>query len=420
LLRLEERLMWEIHGLLGFGLGMAIGVTLAKWAGWSKNVSLKQLAAEMANQAQTERIKDLEAMVERMKESFAALSYEALAKNSEQLINVANQTLKYQTQLGEQNLESKKQLIDQTLTQIGQELTKVQQMVGGLEKDREQKFGELSGQLKAAAEATGKLRETTQSLNATLSNSRVRGQWGERMAEDVLRMSGLVEGINYRKQQWSGTGSRPDFTFYLPKDLRVNMDVKFPLDNYLNFIQSEEPVARENYLQQFLKDVRHRIKEVTGRDYINPEDRTVDYVLVFIPNEQIYGLINELDGTLLDDALKNRVVLCSPLTLYAFLAIIRQAVENYNLEQTTARVLALLGGFYKQWENYCVVMERMGRRLSDAQKEYDNLTATRRNQLEKPLQALEELRKHSNLPVEKLEATAVAESETGRFVPEEP
>jgi DNA recombination protein RmuC len=412
--------MWEIHGLLGFGLGMAIGVTLAKWAGWSKNVSLKQLAAEMANQAQTERIKDLEAMVERMKESFAALSYEALAKNSEQLINVANQTLKYQTQLGEQNLESKKQLIDQTLTQIGQELTKVQQMVGGLEKDREQKFGELSGQLKAAAEATGKLRETTQSLNATLSNSRVRGQWGERMAEDVLRMSGLVEGINYRKQQWSGTGSRPDFTFYLPKDLRVNMDVKFPLDNYLNFIQSEEPVARENYLQQFLKDVRHRIKEVTGRDYINPEDRTVDYVLVFIPNEQIYGLINELDGTLLDDALKNRVVLCSPLTLYAFLAIIRQAVENYNLEQTTARVLALLGGFYKQWENYCVVMERMGRRLSDAQKEYDNLTATRRNQLEKPLQALEELRKHSNLPVEKPEATAVAESETGRFVPEEP
>jgi DNA recombination protein RmuC len=412
--------MWEIHGLLGFGLGMVIGVTLAKWAGWSKNVSLKQLAAEMANQAQTERIKDLEAMVERMKESFAALSYEALAKNSEQLINVANQTLKYQTQLGEQNLESKKQLIDQTLTQIGQELTKVQQMVGGLEKDREQKFGELSGQLKAAAEATGKLRETTQSLNATLSNSRVRGQWGERMAEDVLRMSGLVEGINYRKQQWSGTGSRPDFTFYLPKDLRVNMDVKFPLDNYLNFIQSEEPVARENYLQQFLKDVRHRIKEVTGRDYINPEDRTVDYVLVFIPNEQIYGLINELDGTLLDDALKNRVVLCSPLTLYAFLAIIRQAVENYNLEQTTARVLALLGGFYKQWENYCVVMERMGRRLSDAQKEYDNLTATRRNQLEKPLQALEELRKHSNLPVEKPEATAVAESETGRFVPEEP
>jgi DNA recombination protein RmuC len=412
--------MWEIHGLLGFGLGMAIGVTLAKWAGWSKNVSLKQLAAEMANQAQTERIKDLEALVERMKESFAALSYEALAKNSEQLINVANQTLKYQTQLGEQNLESKKQLIDQTLTQIGQELTKVQQMVGGLEKDREQKFGELSGQLKAAAEATGKLWETTQSLNATLSNSRVRGQWGERMAEDVLRMSGLVEGINYRKQQWSGTGSRPDFTFYLPKDLRVNMDVKFPLDNYLNFIQSEEPVARENYLQQFLKDVRHRIKEVTGRDYINPEDRTVDYVLVFIPNEQIYGLINELDGTLLDDALKNRVVLCSPLTLYAFLAVIRQAVESYNLEQTTARVLALLGGFYKQWGNYCVAMERMGRRLNDAQREYDNLTATRRNQLEKPLQALEELRKQNNLSVEEPEAAAVAESETVRLAPEEP
>jgi DNA recombination protein RmuC len=405
---LGEGNMLEINGWLAFALGMAVGAVLAYWLGRARQLNLKQLAAEMASQAQTERIQDLEAMVERMKESFAALSYEALAKNSEQLVSVANQTFKYQTQLGEQNLETKKQLIDQTLARMNEELTKVQTMVGGLEKDREQKFGELSNQLKVAAEATGRLQETTQNLNAALANSRVRGQWGERMAEDVLRLSGLVEGVNYRKQQWSGAGSRPDFTFYLPKDLKVNMDVKFPLDNYLNFIRTEEPAVRENYKQQFLKDVRSRIKEVTGRDYINPEDRTVDYVLVFIPNEQIYGLINELDGTLLDDALKNRVVLCSPLTLYAFLAVIRQAVENYNLEQTTSQVLALLGSFSKQWENYCAGMERMGRRLNDAQKEYAHLTTTRRNQLEKPLQALEELRKQNNLPVAGLELTAAA------------
>ncbi|MGD9155823.1 MAG: DNA recombination protein RmuC [Bacillota bacterium] len=412
--------MFEINVWLGFTVGLAVGAGLTAWLGRSRRLTIAQLATEMANRAQTERIKDLEALNERMKESFAALSYEALAKNSEQLATVAGRTLKYQTQLGEQNLEGKKELIDRTLAQIGQELTKVQQMVGGMEKDREQKFGELSSQLKLTAEATGRLQETTQNLQGALANSRVRGQWGERMAEDVLRMSGLVEGINYRKQQCSGTGSRPDFTFYLPKDLKINMDVKFPLDNYLNFIRTEEAAARESYKQQFLKDARRRIKEVTGRDYINPEDRTVDYVLVFIPNEQIYGLINELDGTLLDDALKNRVVLCSPLTLYAFLAVIRQAVENYNLEQTTSRVLALLGGFYKQWENYCAAMERMGRRLNDAQKEYANLTATRRNQLEKPLQALEELRRQNNMPVEELEVAAADFSETESPVREEP
>ncbi|HEY8462871.1 MAG TPA: DNA recombination protein RmuC [Bacillota bacterium] len=404
--------MLEINGWVGFGLGVAAGIAIAKWAGWSKTANLKELAAQLAVQSQTERIKDLETMMERMKEAFAALSYEALTKNSDQLLNLANQALKQQNQLGEQTLEAKKELIDQTLAQMSKELTKVQEMVNGLEKDREQKFGELSNQLRAAAEATGRLQETTNNLYAILANTRIRGQWGERMAEDVLRLSGLVEGINYRKQQWSGAGSRPDFTFYMPKDLKVNMDVKFPLDNYLNYIQAEDPAARENYKQQFLKDVRNRIKEVTGRDYINPEDRTVDYVLVFIPNEQIYSFINEVDGMLLDEALRNRVVLCSPLTLYAFLAVIRQAVESYNLEQTTTRVLALLGSFYKQWEAFCTAMERMGRRLSDAQKEYANLMATRRNQLEKPLQALEELRRQNSLPVTEAEV-AVTQDETG-------
>jgi DNA recombination protein RmuC len=404
--------MLELNVLTGFGLGLIVGAGAMKWAAGSKNQEIRTLAEQMATQVQTERIKDMEKVIEQLKESFSAISYQALAKNSDQFLTIANQTLKYQSQLGEQSLENKKQLIDRTLEQIGREIGKVHDVIGGLEKDREQKFGELSSQLKAAAEATGHLRETTDHLRSALANSRVRGQWGERMAEDVLRISGLIEGVNYRKQQVAAGGGRPDFTFYLPKDLKVNMDVKFPLDNYLNFIQTEEPTVRESYKQQFLKDVRSRIKEVTGRDYINPEDRTVDYVLVFIPNEQIYGLINELDGTLLDDALKNRVVLCSPLTLYAFLAVIRQAVENYNLEQTTSRVLTLLGSFAKQWENYCAGMERMGRRLGDAQKEYANLTSTRRNQLEKPLQALEELRKQNHLPVADLEATAAVTYET--------
>lgn len=407
--------MLEINGWLGFGLGVATGVGIAKWAGWSKNLALKQLAAEMADQAQAERIKDLEAMVERMKEAFATISYEALLKNSEQVLTLANQTLRHQTQIGEANLDGKKRLIDQTLEQMGKELSKVHEVVSGLEKDREQKFGELANQLKTAAETTNRLHETTRSLQSALANSRIRGQWGERMAEDVLRMSGLVEGVNYRKQQSGSAGSRPDFTFYLPKDLKVNMDVKFPLDNYLHFVQAEDPASRETYKQQFLKDVRSRIKEVTNRDYINPEDRTVDYVLVFIPNEQLYGLVNELDGMLLDEALRNRVVLCSPLTLYAFLAVIRQAVENYNLEQTTSRVLSLLGTFYKQWENFGAAMERMGRRLNDAQKEYAQLTTTRRHQLEKPLQALEELRRQNSLPLEELEGVSAAEEESAEW-----
>ena len=137
-----------------------------------------------------------------------------------------------------------------------------------------------------------------------MATARARGQWGERMADDILRAIGFAEGINYRKQQVSeSTGNRPDYTFMMPNNLQLNMDVKFPLDNYMKYVEAEADADRENYRNAFVKDARQRIKEVTTRDYINPDQNTVDYVLVLIPNEQIYRFINESDPDILDYAL---------------------------------------------------------------------------------------------------------------------
>ena len=67
-----------------------------------------------------------------------------------------------------------------------------------------------------------------------------RGEWGERMAEDILRLVGLVEGINYIKQKTlEGSSGRPDYTFFLPNSMKINMDVKFPLDNYQNYLDAQ-------------------------------------------------------------------------------------------------------------------------------------------------------------------------------------
>ena len=145
--------------------------------------------------------------------------------------------------------------------------------------------------------------------------------------------------------------------------------------------------------------MRSRIKEVTTRSYINPAENTVDYMIVFIPNEQVYAFINENDLSLLDEALKNKVILCSPITLYAILAVIRQGVENFNLEKTAAEILSLLGTFHKQWEAFQDSLERMGKRIEDAQNEYTKLTTTRKNQLERPLKKIEELRQNKGIEV---------------------
>ncbi|RLD16167.1 DNA recombination protein RmuC [candidate division KSB1 bacterium] len=342
---------------------------------------------------------ELETLLNQVKDSFGNLSIEVLNKSTKQLVQMADKVLEDRSRLSEEQLTGKKKLIDQTLGNMKEELSKVQNLIQKIENERKQSYGELSTQLKHSVEQTQHLQNITQQLSAALTHTQARGQWGERMAEDVLRMAGFIEGINYLKQsRLQSNDKRPDFTFLLPQNLKVNMDVKFPLTNYLAYLNAETDQEREHYKNLFLRDVRKRIKEVTTRDYINPAENTVDYVIVFIPNEQVYAFINEHDNAILDEALKNKVILSSPITLYAVLAVIRQAVDNFNLERTAAEILSLLNDFNKQWEKFKESMEKMGKRLSDAQKEYNNLITTRTNQLERPLRKIEQVRveKHLN------------------------
>jgi DNA recombination protein RmuC len=186
----------------------------------------------------------------------------------------------------------------------------------------------------------------------------------------------------------------------MPNNLKINMDVKFPLDNYLLYLNASSDHERKRYKEELLRNTKTMIRQVTTRDYINPSENTVDYVLIFIPNEQVYSFIIESDPTIMDESLKQKVVLCSPFTLYAVLAVIRQAVENFNLEKTAAEMIQLLDGFSKQWNAYKERFTIMGKRLDDAKKEYDTLVTTRRTMLERPLKKIDDLRKQKSIALE--------------------
>lgn len=387
-----------MENLFMFVAGVLLGAAVVLIVYALRGKESRELARELVSETESQKVRDLETIIDNIKDSFGSLSLEALGKNTQEFLKLANETLSKQSEMGDKELEGKKKLIDQTLEVMREDLQGVQALVTRLEKDREQKFGELANQLRSTSEETKKLQETAGHLRAALASTKIRGQWGERMAEDVLKLAGFIEGINYIKQKALETvSSRPDYTFLLPQDLKVNMDVKFPLNNYLRFLEAEGERDKESYKGQFLKDVKQRIKEVTTRDYINPEENTVDYVIVFIPNEQVYAFINEHDRDLLDDAMKNKVILCSPITLYAILAVIRQAVDNFNLEKTAAQIMSLLRAFQKQWDAFVASMEKMGKRIDDAQKEYNALVSTRRNQLERPLRQIETLRQQESI-----------------------
>jgi DNA recombination protein RmuC len=291
--------------------------------------------------------------------------------------------------------------LDEVRTEVRAELQRLGALVSELGTASAQRFGQVDESLRVHAEVAGTLADSTRSLREALSNPQARGQWGERMAEDVLRLAGFTEHVNYRKQtQVAGGTGRPDYTFDLPKGHVLYMDVKFPLASYLRYLEVGTDAERQAHLKRFLADVRARVKELAKREYAREGDRpTLDYVLLFLPNEQLTGFIHEHDPALLDDAMAQRVVMCSPLTLFAFLGVIRQAFDNFMIEQTSDEILQLIGTFGQQWQKYTESATRVKDRLDSVQKELDQLVGTRRRQLERPLQQLEELRVRRGLPV---------------------
>jgi DNA recombination protein RmuC len=391
-----------------FIIGVLFGAIIVFIIGRLGRKETRDIAEELVGAAEKEKMEDHQILLDRFKDAMGALSHEALKANTGELLKLAKENLDGRVQLSEKDLEGKKQLIDQNLASMKADIQKMQELVASFERERSQKYGELAGQLQEAAKQTSRLQETADHLREALVSTKARGQWGERMAEDVLRLAGFVEGVNYLKQKaLGGAASRPDFTFQLPRGRKVNMDVKFPLNGYLRYLEADNDVTRETHKVQFLRDVRTRIKEVTGRDYINPEDETLDYVIVFIPNEQVYAFINQNDPTILDDALRSKVILCSPFTLFAILAVIRQAMDNFSMEKTAGEMLRHLGRFYKEWEKFRDSMDKAGKKLDEAREEFQRMVTTRRNKLEKPLYEIEDMRRQKGIE----DAIALGEAE---------
>jgi DNA recombination protein RmuC len=294
------------------------------------------------------------------------------------------------------DLATTRAAIDDKVRAMTDEVEKMQQLVLTLDRDRREKYGELAQALQLSQQQMAVLADTTQGLREALSSSKARGQWGERMAEDVLRLHGLVEGVNYRRQKAIEAGI-PDFTFFLPDGLSLHMDVKFPLDNYLRYLESDSEIEQRRARDDFLRDVRGHVKTLAGRGYADPTADTVDCVLLFIPNEALYAFIHEQDRSILDDALGKKLVFCSPLTLYAVLAVVRQAVDNFHVERTSNEILGRLASFNKQWHAFVERMDKLDRSLSTARKDYDELVGTRRRGLERELDKIEDLRRAREL-----------------------
>jgi DNA recombination protein RmuC len=411
--------------LVGIALGLGAGLVAARLGAGrvlpdarARGVSSHEAAAAAAGdaaRAAAEREATVRAAVDAAVDTVVKVAGERLGAQAEAgARELASRSAAFEQRVGElrsrvtDELALRNAAVEAQMGDVRAELVRVAQLVGSLSRERAEQAGRVETRLAEVAATSARLADTTQSLRQALANPQARGQWGERMADDVLRAAGLVEGISYRKQSATPAGTVPDFTFLLPGGRLLHMDVKFPVDNYLRYLEAVSDRERDQFAISFVRDVRARVRELSGRVYIDP-DETLDEVLLFIPNEAVYAFVHTHDRDLVEVALRQKVVLCSPSTLFSVLAVIRQAVEQTRLQRTSDEILACLAGFEKQWSRFAEALDKVGRSLATVNRSWDDLTGTRRRQLERQLDRVDELRARRTLPPPQADLAATAE-----------
>jgi DNA recombination protein RmuC len=179
------------------------------------------------------------------------------------------------------------------------------------------------------------------------------------------------------------------------------MDVKFPHDKYAESVTAETDAVRLQARVDFVKAIKGHVDALAKRDYINnAKEEAVDLVLMFLPIESITGFIHEADPTLLDYALSKKVLLCSPLTLYSFLVVIRQATDSFHTEQTAASIMQQINKFDIEWKKYVGAVDDVKSAVDKLGEKIDDISTggTRFKKLSVPIRDIEKLRKQQGVP----------------------
>lgn len=283
---------------------------------------------------------------------------------------------------GEQFLEGKKDVIKEMVEKIHQEMTRHQTRLNESEKERVGEFSKLKAVLDEYKIITGGLKESADNLKNLLSNNQLRGKYGEEVAENLLKSVGFVKGQNYIANIEQDTvATRPDFTILLPDGAKVNIDAKFPLQALVKYQEVEDKLEKERYLREFTSDVRQKVKQVAGRDYINPEENTVDFAVLFVPNEMIFSFIYDQLGDVWDEAMKKKVIMAGPFSFTAILRMVFQSYKNFKYQQELYSIIKLIKAFEQEYEKFSGELDKLGSRIQSVETQYQTVSVTRTKKL---------------------------------------
>jgi DNA recombination protein RmuC len=338
---------------------------------------------------------DSSAEIEDVVNKVFGMSANKVAQQSKQILEGERQAIGV-------DLENKQKTIEKLIKQLQDDMAKRQEEIRGMEQDRSQKFGEITSALEHHRSITATLQATTDQLNKVLSNNQTRGAWGERIIEDIMHNGGLIENIHYVKQSKLGTTEmRPDVTLLLPDNKRVAVDVKFPYAEIQKMTEAESSAAKQAHLKQFGVDLKIKIKKVA--EYIQPEQDTMDYAFMFVPNEMIFSFLNQKYSDLMDEAMQMRVIIVSPFTFVIVAKMVMESYRNFMIDDTLKDIIKHIDAFTKEWVMFKDEFEKFGRSIESLKLGYEKITTTRTLQMDRRIKRIAESQQGSLLSTSKEE-----------------
>ena len=340
-----------------------------------ENNSALSTRLEIEQQNNSEKIASLEKARAQLTETFTALSSQALKNNNEEFLKLAQENLKQYQSQAVNELDKKEKAFETLLTPIKESLSKTEQQIHNIEKERKESQGALHKHLESMAQTQATLQDETRKLVTALRRPEVRGQWGEMTLKRLAELAGMVEHCDFYEQEQVQTDEgalRPDMIVRMPDGREIVVDVKTPLDAYISAIEAVDDAERQIHLTRHTKNVKQRINELADKAYWNQFKNAPDFVVLFIPGDQFLTAALDQEPAILENALARQVILATPTSFVALLRAVGYGWRQEQLAENAEHIKTVGEELYGRLQTFAEHLQKLGKSLDSGMKHYNS------------------------------------------------
>jgi DNA recombination protein RmuC len=313
---------------------------------------------------------------EQLRIAFSSASAEALARNNETFLQLARERFATISAEATGSLDQRKEQIDALLKPMRELMNQYQVRVGEIEKSRVESYSMLREQLGSLAETQRTLNAQTSQLVTALSRPTVRGQWGEISLRRLVELAGLSNRCDFFEQESVETEQgrlKPDLVVKLPGQRDIVVDCKTCFDAFLDAAAATDDDTRRVHLQRHAQQVRSRARDLSGKSYWSQFPRSPEYVIMFLPGEAFLYAAVENDASLVEDCIRNKVLIATPTTLIALLKTIEFGWRQEEISENAEQIKSLGIELYERIGIVLSHISRLGISLTTAVTTYNTM-----------------------------------------------